>query len=124
MLDGRDHEFRLGALARRRMDGDAVVYGVDRGGGRLMPRRGDDLRRGGDDGSARAIVLAQADELGLGMVLLEAAEASGVGGGEAVDRLVRVADDTDAGARRGEQREQPVLLVVDVLELVDGDRAE
>ncbi len=48
-------------------------------------------------------------------------EARGVGAAETVDRLIGIADDAEVGRR--EQRQQAILLVVDVLELVDRDRA-
>ena len=58
------------------------------------------------------------------IVAAEAREAGGVGAAEAVDRLVRIADDAEVRAGRRQLRDQPVLLLVDVLEFVDRDEAE
>ena len=112
------------ALARRGLDGDALVHVAHHVGERFLLARVDHLRRGGDDGAAGAIVAGEPHDLGVWMIALEPVEARRIGAAKAVDRLVGVADDADVAAGRRQQREQPILLLVDVLEFVDRDRGE
>src|SRR5262249_61952042 len=91
-------------------------------GDRALLPSGDHLRGGGDDGPARTVVACKPRDGGIGMLAPETIEAGGIGPSEAVDRLVGIAD--DAQVRRSDEREQAVLLLIDVLELVDRDMRE
>ena len=82
---------------------------------------GDDLLRGFQDGGRGAVVLLQDDLAGVGEILLKAPEEAGVGPAEAVDGLIRVADDAEIGPARGQQPQQLILPLVQVLIFVHRD---
>ncbi len=75
------------------------------------------------DGAGRAIVLLQADDLGL-EVTAEVSHVFDPRAAPAVDRLVVVADDEQAVGIPGQQTHQGVLQGVGVLKFVDQDVAE
>ena len=90
---------------------DALLVGGDDAG-----RRIEDVLRG-------AVILAEADDRGVGKVALEAQDVADVGIAPRVDALVGVADRAEVPVRPGEQTRQPVLGDVGVLELVDQEVA-
>ena len=122
LLQGLHDELGLGLLARGFVEGDAVGGVVEhrdrrsRGG-----RRGDDLRRQGYDVGVGAVVAAEPHHPGAGEVLNEFREEPPVGAPEAVDGLVRVADGADVAVGRRNLPDEPNLLLVHVLVLVDAD---
>ena len=85
------------------------------------PRPADHLRRQGDDVSIGAIVAGQPHDPGSREVTAELREEPHVRAPEAVDGLVRVADGAEVGVRPDELLQEPDLLLVDVLVLVDRD---
>ena len=85
---------------------------------------GDDRVGGREDRLGRAIVLLELDHLRFREVGLEVEDVADVGGPEAVDRLVLVADHHQVAVLLGEQLQHPVLGVVGVLVLVDEDVTE
>ena len=111
--------------------GDLVGMCLERhrGTGRLLGAQGDTLagracedRVGGvDDLGRRAVVADQLDRRGAGEPGREVAQEVGVGPGEGVDRLRRVADDADLVTATEPQVEQGGLDRRDVLELVDDE---
>ena len=72
----------------------------------------------------RAVVLLEADHLGVGVVALELEDVADVGAAPRVDRLVVVADHGEVAALAGQQVGDAVLGVVGVLVFVDHDEAE
>ncbi len=68
-----------------------------------------------------AVVLLQQDDLGVGIVLLEAEDIAQVGGAPGIYRLVGVADDAHVAVFARQLLDQLVLHEVGVLELVDHD---
>ena len=108
-----DNAHRIAALARRAQDflaPAAVVHNQAVGG--VQHRVG------------RAVILLQADDLGVGEKPLELEDVGHFGAAPAVDRLVVVADHADVIGRAHELLEQPHLQRVGVLELIDGDARE
>ena len=85
---------------------------------------GDDRVGGVEDRLGRAVVLLEADDLGVGVVALELEDVADVGAAPGVDRLVVVADHGEVAVLAGEQVGEAVLGVVRVLVLVDQDVAE
>ncbi len=124
LVDRARHEGRLRAFITGLVDHDGVGLAVR---GRVQPAVGDQCGRcdGADraveDVDAAAVVAGQRQHRRARVVLLEAQEESDVGTAEGVDRLVGVADGGEVGPGRGEQPQQPVLELVDVLVFVDGD---
>ena len=114
-------ELGLGAFRGRDLDGDALVHVAHDFGDRLVRSRRNDLRGGGDDGAGRAIVARKPHGPGRRVILSKAVEAGRIGATKAVDRLVGVADRAQVAVGRRQQGQQPVLLLVDILEFVDRD---
>ena len=106
------------------MDGDALVHIAHDLGDRLALPGGDDLRGGGHDGAGRAVVAGEPHDPGGGIV------AAGSGRSRRRRRREsRRSPGRDRRSRKGcrrrrQQGEQPVLLLVDVLEFVDRDPSE
>src|SRR6266853_1848959 len=78
----------------------------------------DDAVSGVQDGLARAVVLLQPHDLGVGVVLAEIEDIAHVRAAEAIDRLVVVADHHHVAVLLREQVHQDVLGAVGVLVLV------
>jgi hypothetical protein len=76
-----------------------------------------------DDLGGRSVVPFELDHGRVGVAVGEAQQVVGVGPGERVDGLVRVADDADLGPPTQPGVEQPLLQRVDVLVLVDDEVA-
>ena len=84
-----------------------------------------DHRVGGlQDGAGGAVVLLQPHRAQAGEVLAETADILDLGAAPAVDRLVVVTDDGDAGSAAGQQPQPGVLDGVGVLKLVDQNMPE
>ncbi len=77
-----------------------------------------------EDLRGRAVVLLEADHLGVGVVALELEDVADVGAAPRVDRLVVVAHHGEVAALAGQQVRDAVLGVVGVLVFVDHDVAE
>ena len=119
-------ELRLGALV-------ADLHDLDE---RALPSRGPqvlalappvvgDHRVGGVEDLLRgAVVLLEADDLGVRVVALELEDVADVGAAPRVDALVVVADHGEVAVRAREEVGEPVLGVVGVLVLVDEHVAE
>ena len=124
VLDRFHHRLGLRAFRRRGMDGDPLVHVThDLGDGLVRPRR-NDLRGRRDDGAGRAVVARKPHDPGFRVILPEAVEAGRVGAAKAVDRLVGIADRAQVAVGRRQQGQQPVLLLVDILEFVDRDPSQ
>ena len=121
VLDRLHHQLGLGPLRGRDLDGDALVHVAHDFGDRLVRSRCNDLRGGADDGAGRAIVARKAYGPDRRVILPKAVEAGRIGATKAVDRLVGVADRAQVAVGRRQQGQQPVLLLVDILEFVDRD---
>ena len=80
-------------------------------------------RRGLQDVLRRAVVLLQADDAGLGKVLLELQDVADVGAAPGVDALVLIADRADVVLAARQHAHQLVLRAVGVLILVNQDVA-
>src|SRR5262249_3401632 len=78
---------------------------------------------GGDDTAGGAVVAGKSHGPGSGIILLEALEAGRVGAAKAIDRLIGIADGAKVRPGGSQRSEQPVLLLVETLEFVDGDTA-
>src|SRR5690606_13629001 len=106
------------------MDSDALghlPHALGRAGG---ARGRHQLRRGGDDGAAGAVVALQHDLPRRREILTEAVETSRIRAAEAVDRLVGIADNAEIAVGGTQQPQHSVLLGIYVLELVDRYEAE
>ena len=119
-LQGLDDEFGLGFFGRRLMDGDQTrrvfEHRLGRGGGHQLGREPDDIAVG-------AIVAAQPHDLSRWKVALKLREKAHIRAPEAIDGLVRVANRADVAIGRNEVFEEPDLLLIDILVLVDGHPA-
>jgi len=120
------HELRLGALVVDLHDLDA----------RALPSRrpqvlalalavvGDHGVGDVEDRLRAAVVLLQANDLGIGVVALELEDVADVGATPRVDALVVVADHGEIAVLAGQEIGEAVLRVVGVLVLVDEHEAE
>ena len=98
-------------------------------GGTATPRRPEDRTGRGHDLRRRAVVAPEAHEADVGEAFrwepaAEAPEVRRVGAGEAVDRLVGVADHAEVTAVAEPRAQQPELRRAGVLELVDEQMPE
>ena len=84
----------------------------------------DDAVRGVEDGLARAVVLLQAHDVRVGIVLAEVEDVAHVGAAEPVDGLIVVADDDHVPVLLRQLVDKHVLRAVGVLVLVDEHVAE
>ncbi len=91
------------------------------GGGRAQLAAGDEPVGQVDHLWRAAVVLAQADDAGIGVSVREGGQVVAAGAGEGVDRLVRVADDAQVAPIAQPQPEQVLLEPVRVLVLVDAE---
>ena len=119
-LQGLDNEFSLGLFGRRLVDGDQTrrvfEYRLGRGGRHQLGREPDDVAVG-------AIVAAQPHDLSGWKVALKLREKAHVRTPKAIDGLIRVANRADVAIGRNEVLEEPNLLLIDILVLVDGHPA-
>ncbi len=126
VLDGLDHVARFVVLVEGGVQADQVAI-ADIGAQFLAqaPLVVGDQRVGGvEDVRRGAVVLLQADDLGVGEVAVELLDVLDLGATPAVDRLVVVAHHHQAFAAHGEKAQPGVLHGVGVLELVDQDVPE
>ncbi len=84
---------------------------------------GDEAIRKREHLRRRAVVLLEPDDRRVGKARRDAEQVLGPGAGEGVDRLVVVADDAEIVAVAEPVLEQGLLQKIDVLILVDGERA-
>jgi hypothetical protein len=84
----------------------------------------DDRVGGVEDRLRRAVVAVEHDDVGVGVVALEVEDVLDRRAAEAVDALLRVADDHDVAVGGGQQVDEVVLGPVGVLVLVDHEVAE
>ena len=80
---------------------------------------GDHGRSGLEDGLGGAVVLLEADDLGLGKILFEVEDVVDVGAAPGVDRLILIADGAEVVMGSGEGAHDLVLRTVGVLILID-----
>ena len=85
---------------------------------------GDDGRRRGQDHLGGAVVLLEADDLGLGEVRFEVEDVADVGAAPRVDGLVRIAHHREVAVVLGQPSHEQVLRPVRVLVLVHHHEAE
>ena len=85
---------------------------------------GDHRLRRAQDHRAAAVVLLESHDLRVCVVVLEVEDVADLRAAEAIDRLVRIADDADVAVGRRKLAQQVVLHAVGVLELVDEDPRE
>ena len=78
----------------------------------------------GDDLAGRAVVVLQADDLGVGPVALEVQNVRHFGAPPAIDRLVVVAHDAQVAMPGGQGLDDAILAAVGVLVLVDQEVIE
>ena len=119
----RRDALRLRVAVRVRGDGRGgprTARGPDVGA--LAP--GEHRTRGLHDLGGGAVVHLEADDRAAAEVSVELREVARVGAGERVDRLVRVADDTQPVALGEPRPQQAQLRAADVLELVDEEMTE
>ena len=125
-LDRLDYVARLVVLVEGGVQADRLAVAAV--GPQLLAEApvvvGDQRVGGLEDAGGGAVVLLQADQLGIGEVATELLDVLDLGAAPAVDRLVVVADHHQALAALGEQAQPGVLHGVGVLELVDQDVAE
>src|SRR5436190_997843 len=79
----------------------------------------DERVRRGEDRLCRAVVLLQANDLGVWKILLEVKDVAYLRAAEPVDRLCVIADHEEVAVLLCEQLQEPVLRAVGVLILVD-----
>ena len=80
---------------------------------------GDQLIGDGQDRFGRAVILLEADDLGVWVISLEIQDVGDVGAAPGVDGLVGIADDADVAMLHRQGVDEDILGVIGVLILVD-----